>query len=83
MIIIDENICDVFLKRFKLAIEDLKVGRADDFSTMINPLISKEDQIRVRDLVLAAKDEIWFTIVSDIIYNFNFERKGLFITIYK
>lgn len=53
-IIIDSQIKDAFLKRFKKAVEDLNVGPSTKLSTMVNPLITKEDQQRVRDMAQKA-----------------------------
>ena len=57
-IIIDEQIKDAFIARFANAVKDIKVGRADDFSTVINPLISLEDQERVKKMAKEARDEV-------------------------
>lgn len=57
-IIIDNEIKDSFIARFKEAVNDIKVGGALDFSTFINPLISKEDQDRVRSMAIKARDEV-------------------------
>lgn len=57
-VIIDEKLKDAFISRFASAVKDIKVGRADDYSTVINPLISKEDQDRVRELAARARREV-------------------------
>jgi len=46
-IIVHEKIKMVFLHRFKEAAESLVLGKADQFSTYINPLISDEEKSRV------------------------------------
>ena len=40
-----------------MAIKDLKVGSAWDFSTYVNPIISKEDQTRLRTQIKEACEE--------------------------
>lgn len=57
-VIIDNNIRAVFENRFKSAVEDLQVGPSYIHSTLINPLITKEDQIRVKEMALKSKEEI-------------------------
>jgi RHH-type proline utilization regulon transcriptional repressor/proline dehydrogenase/delta 1-pyrroline-5-carboxylate dehydrogenase len=57
-IIIDENLKDAFIARFANAVKDIKVGRSDDYSTIINPLITKDDQERVRSMAKAAREEV-------------------------
>jgi RHH-type proline utilization regulon transcriptional repressor/proline dehydrogenase/delta 1-pyrroline-5-carboxylate dehydrogenase len=57
-IIIDEKLKDAFIARFANAVKDIKVGRADDYSTVINPLITKEDQERVRAMAKTAREEV-------------------------
>ncbi len=56
-IIIDNQIKDAFLKRFIKAIEDIKVGPSTSFATFVNPLISKEDADRVREMAKRARSE--------------------------
>jgi RHH-type proline utilization regulon transcriptional repressor/proline dehydrogenase/delta 1-pyrroline-5-carboxylate dehydrogenase len=57
-IIIDSKVKDAFILRFVEAVKDIKVGRSDDFSTFINPLVSKEDKERLIDLNKQAKAEV-------------------------
>ena len=57
-IIIDNNIKDVFIERFREAVADVKVGRSDCFSTLINPLIAEEDEKRVKKMAAQATKEI-------------------------
>ncbi|MBY0517103.1 MAG: bifunctional proline dehydrogenase/L-glutamate gamma-semialdehyde dehydrogenase [Bacteriovoracaceae bacterium] len=56
-VLVDEEVKDSLLKRLVKAIGDLEVGPATTASVLINPLISSADQLRVRQAVLAAKDE--------------------------
>jgi len=56
-IIIDEQLKDAFTLRFSKAVADLKVGTAIDFSTIVNPLITKHDQERVREMAQIAAQE--------------------------
>lgn len=56
-IIVDNQIKDAFLKRFVKAIEDIKVGPSTDFSTTVNPLISKEDALRVKAMARKSAEE--------------------------
>jgi RHH-type proline utilization regulon transcriptional repressor/proline dehydrogenase/delta 1-pyrroline-5-carboxylate dehydrogenase len=56
-IIIDNKVKESFIHRFVDAVKDLKVGVADDFSTMVNPLITLEDQNRVKKMVQDARKE--------------------------
>ena len=57
-IIIDEEIKEVFKERFKKAVHDLKVSKADDFSTFVNPLVSREDKERVIKMAQEARAEV-------------------------
>lgn len=56
-IIIDEKIKDSFITRFVEAVTDLKVGQSYKLDTVINPLVSKEDKIRVQEIVKTAVAE--------------------------
>jgi RHH-type proline utilization regulon transcriptional repressor/proline dehydrogenase/delta 1-pyrroline-5-carboxylate dehydrogenase len=49
-IIIDAEIKDAFLERFKEALRDIEVGSSLSYKTIINPLITKNDQARVRSI---------------------------------
>jgi RHH-type proline utilization regulon transcriptional repressor/proline dehydrogenase/delta 1-pyrroline-5-carboxylate dehydrogenase len=57
-IIIDKELKDNFIKRFSEAVKDIKVGKATDYSTVINPLITEEDQLRVRKMAIEARSEV-------------------------
>lgn len=57
-VIIDKNILDAFIMRFRSAIYDLQVGAATKFSTLINPLISQADKLRVQEMAKEASEEI-------------------------
>lgn len=56
-VIVHREVKDALVARLILAIKDLKVGEALDPSTSVNPLITREDQERVRKAVELAKDE--------------------------
>tara|TARA_Y100000768_G_C23991363_1_gene693744 strand:- start:5317 stop:9390 length:4074 start_codon:yes stop_codon:yes gene_type:complete len=56
-IIVDNQIKDAFLARFVKAIEDIKVGPSTEFSTTVNPLISKEDALRVKAMARKSAEE--------------------------
>lgn len=56
-IIIDENLKDNFINRFREAVADLKVGSSLEFSTMVNPLITKKDKERLQALAKTACEE--------------------------
>lgn len=56
-ILVDNKIKDRLIERLKEASLDIKVGRAFDFSTYLNPVITKEDQNRIRFQVKEAIDE--------------------------
>lgn len=57
-VIVDREIKDAFLERFVEAVSDLPVGAAYDLATTVNPLISKEDQDRVRAAVRQSVEEV-------------------------
>jgi RHH-type proline utilization regulon transcriptional repressor/proline dehydrogenase/delta 1-pyrroline-5-carboxylate dehydrogenase len=57
-VIIDEEVKESFITRFVEAVKDLKVGKSYDFDTVINPLITQEDQIRVKNTIQQAKAEV-------------------------
>jgi RHH-type proline utilization regulon transcriptional repressor/proline dehydrogenase/delta 1-pyrroline-5-carboxylate dehydrogenase len=56
-IIIDSEIKDAFLERFKEALRDIEVGSSLEFKTIINPLITKRDQERVRSIANEIKNK--------------------------
>ncbi len=56
-VIVHREVKDALVNRLVQAIKDLKVGEALDPATSVNPLISREDQERVRRAVEQAKDE--------------------------
>lgn len=56
-VLVHKNVKDAFISRLVSAVKDLQVGRADEASTFVNPLISAHDQARVREIVKAAADE--------------------------
>ena len=57
-VIVHKEVKSALVTRLKEAVKDLKVGSALDPSTSVNPLVSEEDQIRVRKIVEEAKDEV-------------------------
>ena len=57
-IIIDNQVKESFVNRFVDAVRDLKVGVSDDFSSTVNPLITEEDQLRVKEMVKRARTEV-------------------------
>ncbi|MBD64717.1 MAG: hypothetical protein CME62_05895 [Halobacteriovoraceae bacterium] len=57
-LIIDEKVKEAFVDRFKQAVKDVSVGKSTIFSTMINPLITEEDQKRVRKMAAEARAEV-------------------------
>ena len=56
-VIVHREVKDALISRLVQAIKDLKVGEALDPATSVNPLITREDQERVRKAVEEAKDE--------------------------
>ncbi len=56
-VIVHKEVKDALVTRLVQAIKDLKVGESLDPATSVNPLITKEDQDRVRKAVEEAKDE--------------------------
>lgn len=56
-VIVHKEVKDALVNRLVQAIKDLKVGEAMDPETYVNPLITKEDQERVRKIIEEAKDE--------------------------
>lgn len=56
-VLVDSEVKDALLKRLVKAIEDLEVGPSTDPRVFVNPLITKEDQERVREAVKEARRE--------------------------
>ena len=56
-VIVHESVLPALKQRLAMAIKDLKVGSAWDFSTYVNPIISKEDQTRLRTQIKEACEE--------------------------
>lgn len=56
-IIIDNEVKESFISRFVDAVKDVKIGKAFDYSTVINPLITHEDKERVKTMAKEAKEE--------------------------
>jgi RHH-type transcriptional regulator, proline utilization regulon repressor / proline dehydrogenase / delta 1-pyrroline-5-carboxylate dehydrogenase len=56
-VIVHKEVKEALVNRLIQAIKDLKVGEALDPATSVNPLITREDQERVRKAVEEAKDE--------------------------
>ncbi|WP_408096458.1 proline dehydrogenase family protein [Peredibacter sp. HCB2-198] len=56
-VIVHKEVKDALVARLMQAIRDLKVGEALDPSTAVNPLITREDQERVKKAIEEAKDE--------------------------
>ena len=56
-VIIDNQVKESFINRFVDAVRDLKVGVSDDFSSTVNPLISEQDQQRVKNMIKLAREE--------------------------
>lgn len=48
-VLVHNSIKDKLVARLQEACRDLKVGKSFDFSTAVNPIISKEDQKRLRE----------------------------------
>ncbi len=57
-VIVSDNIKERLTNRLKEAIGDLKIGPSWDFSTTINPLITKEDKRRIQRQVKEAVLEV-------------------------
>lgn len=56
-VIIDTSLLEVLSERLYEAVRDLKVGKATDADTVINPLISAEETKRLREQVKQAGEE--------------------------
>lgn len=46
-VIIDNEIKSKFIERFRVAASDIQIGGSDNFATVINPIIAKEDKQRI------------------------------------
>ncbi len=57
-VLVDRQIMDAFLERFVEAVKDLPAGSAAKFSTTVNPVVSGEDQERVRKAVETSREEV-------------------------
>lgn len=57
-VIVDYRIKEHLVQRLRDAVSTLRVGSALDFSTWINPLISKKDMKRVWDIAAGASAEV-------------------------
>jgi RHH-type proline utilization regulon transcriptional repressor/proline dehydrogenase/delta 1-pyrroline-5-carboxylate dehydrogenase len=75
-VIIDEKVKESFINRFIAAVGDVKVGVSYDHETSINPLVSKEDQVRVRKMVKLAVEEAQSTEGSVLLDNSNVDYPG-------
>jgi len=56
-IIVDESVKERLIERLIEALKDIKVGKAYDFSTYINPIISPKDKLRLISQVKLAINE--------------------------
>ncbi len=56
-IIVDQSVKERLIERLKEAVADLEVSEAFKFSCSVNPVITKEDQERLRRQVKEAKEE--------------------------
>ncbi len=56
-VIVHNSLKDKLIERLKEACSDLKVGESYKFDTTINPVITKEDQTRLRNSVIEAAKE--------------------------
>src|SRR5690606_40240594 len=72
-VIVHREVKDALITRLVAAIKDLKVGESLDPSTSVNPLISLEDQERVRKAVEEAKDEV-IRVKGKILIDRSFEK---------
>lgn len=57
-VIVDNSVKDKLVARLKEAASDIEVGVAWNYSTAINPLITKEDKERVQRQVIEATEEV-------------------------
>jgi RHH-type transcriptional regulator, proline utilization regulon repressor / proline dehydrogenase / delta 1-pyrroline-5-carboxylate dehydrogenase len=72
-VIVHREVKDALVSRLVQAIRDLKVGESLDPSTSVNPLISENDQNRVRRAVEEAKDEV-IRVHGKILIDRSFEK---------
>jgi RHH-type proline utilization regulon transcriptional repressor/proline dehydrogenase/delta 1-pyrroline-5-carboxylate dehydrogenase len=56
-VIVHHSLKDKLIERLKAASKDLKVGKAFDFETTMNPIISVEDYNRLRKQAIEASEE--------------------------
>jgi RHH-type proline utilization regulon transcriptional repressor/proline dehydrogenase/delta 1-pyrroline-5-carboxylate dehydrogenase len=56
-ILVDNSVKDRLIERLKEAVADIEVSEAFNFSCSVNPVITKEDQDRLRRQVIEAKEE--------------------------
>lgn len=57
-VLVDNKIKEAFLDRFVSAVRDLPAGSSISYSTTVNPLVSAEDQQRVREAVKTSREEV-------------------------
>lgn len=72
-VIVHKEVKDALVARLVQAIRDLKVGESLDPSTSVNPLITREDQERVKKAVEDAKDEA-IRVRGKILIDRSFEK---------
>lgn len=72
-IIVHSEVKDALVNRLVMAIKDLKVGDSTDPATAVNPLISAQDQERVRKSVEEAKEEA-IKVKGKILIDRSFEK---------
>lgn len=72
-VIVHKEVKDALVVRLVQAIKDLKVGESLDPSTSISPLITQEDQTRVRKAIEEAKDEA-IRVNGKILIDRSFEK---------
>ena len=72
-VIVHKEVKDALVTRLVQAIRDLKVGESLDPSTSVNPLITREDQERVKKAVEEAKDEA-IRVRGKILIDRSFEK---------
>jgi RHH-type proline utilization regulon transcriptional repressor/proline dehydrogenase/delta 1-pyrroline-5-carboxylate dehydrogenase len=56
-VLVHRSVKESLVNRLTEAVKDLKVGRADDFSSYLNPIVSVEDQARLRRQAIEAGRE--------------------------
>ena len=72
-VIVHREVKDALVMRLVQAIKDLKVGESLDPSTSVNPLISEEDQERVKKAIEEAKEEV-IKVHGKILVDRSFEK---------